>query len=104
MPEQVVDLRQVGHMWQVTLNGETLACSMDRAGAICATAGLLRRQLTDAEFATQLRLSGLELHELMPAKPVEGRSEPPTPTIDFATAKRLITEKWLPVAEKRVGT
>src|SRR4051812_24762814 len=104
MPEQAVELRQVDSLWHVTLNGQTLACAADRAGAINATAGLLRRQLKDPGFVAQVRWFGLELQELLPAKPVERSPRHSAPTTDFAGAKRLVAERCLPFAEERLGT
>jgi hypothetical protein len=102
--QAVVELQQVGGMWRLTLNGAVLVCAADRAGAINAAGGLLRRQLDDSTAVRGMRFSGLALSELLPAKPVGFHPGPLPSRIDFAEAKRLVAEKWLPIAEKRVGT
>jgi hypothetical protein len=91
-------------MWEATLNGKPIACALKRETVIGVVAGVFRHKLEDVDFVTRLRLSGLELHELLPAKPIEGNTHHPAPTIDFISAKRLIAEQWLPVAEEEVGT
>jgi hypothetical protein len=102
--EAVVELRQDGRTWRLTLNGTVLAYAVDRAGAINAAAGLLRRQLADPDAVAGMRFVGLAPSELQPPKPVEPRPGPLPSTIDFAEAKRLVGEMWLPIAEQRVGT
>lgn len=104
MDQAVVELQQVGRVWQLTLNGAVLACAVDRAGAINTAAGLLRRQLADSAAVAGMRFSGLTPSELLPAVPAEPPADPLPSKIDFAEAKRLVAEKCLPVAAKRVET
>jgi hypothetical protein len=103
MAMQILMVQKFGTMWQVTLDGTTVVCALDRAQAIASAGHMLRLQLTDSEFLANLELSGLELHELFPPVANIGAPHPPA-TIDFDEAKRRIEEKWLPIAAQRVGT
>jgi hypothetical protein len=100
----VVELQRDGRMWRLTLNGSVLACALDRAGAINAAASLLRQQLADPGAAAGMQFVGLTPSELMPAKPAEPCAGSLPSRIDFAEAKRIVEEQWLPIAERRVGT
>jgi hypothetical protein len=104
MDRAVVELQQVGRMWQLTLNGATLVCAANRDGAINAGAGLLRQRLADPAALAAMQFRALTSSELLPAKPVEQRPGSLPSKIDFAEAKRLVGEKWLPMAARRVGT
>jgi hypothetical protein len=103
MPKRVLELQQFGSMWQASLDGQTLVCATSRAGVIGGAGGLLRCLLKDPEFVANLQCYGLDVEEMLPAKPSMANPHP-APTIDFATAKQLVAEQWLPIAEQRVGT
>src|SRR5262245_48864461 len=102
MPKHILELQQLGSMWQASLDGQTLACATSRAGATGGAGGLLRRYLKDSDFVANLQCCGLDVDELLPAKPATANPRQPAPTIDFATAKRRVAEQWLHIAAERV--
>jgi hypothetical protein len=102
--QAVVKLQKVGLLWRLTLNGSVLVCATDRAGALNAAAGLLRRQLADSAAVAKMQFVGLTPSELLLAREADPAPRPLPSKIDFAEAKRLVEEQWLPIAAERVGT
>lgn len=92
-----IEVRPHGTMWLATHDGRIIGCAGNRTQVIDLAATMLRDTLADADFV------GVTLEELLP--PIASPSTPhPEPTIDFAEAKRRVAERWLPIAERRVGT
>ncbi|HEX4607061.1 MAG TPA: hypothetical protein VH092_02560 [Urbifossiella sp.] len=94
----------LGQFWQLTHDGSVIVCAVTRQGAIDSAAVLLNRQLADPDAVAGMRFVGLAPSELLPTKPAEPLPGPLPSKIDFAEAKRLVGEQWLPIAEERVGT
>lgn len=69
--EAVIELKPFGKFWQVTHDGNVIACAVTRQAAINATAGLLRRQLKDPAALAVLSFVGLEVAELLAAPPMD---------------------------------
>ncbi len=104
MEQIVVELKQIGEMWQVTVDENVIVCAINRNGAIHSAGSLLRSQLMTPESVAQMTFVGLELEEIQPPQP-GAQNAPPLPSkIDFEHAKQLVTNKWLPLDEKRVET
>jgi hypothetical protein len=100
----VIELKPLGQFWQVTRDGNVIACAVTRQGAIDAAATLLHSQLADPVVLAGMQFVGLTTRELLPAKPAEPSPKPLPSKINFTDAKRLVTERWLPLDAKRVGT
>lgn len=91
-------------MWVATHNGAVIACAVTRQAAIDASAGLLKRELRDAEAVARMAFVGLDPSEVVPPSPPHPSTPHPCATIDFEKAKRRVAERWLPIAEQRIGT
>jgi hypothetical protein len=68
--EGVIELKEVRDYWRVTHNGRVLVSSIGREMAICAAAAHLRPQSEDPAAVAGLQFVGVELAELLRARPL----------------------------------
>lgn len=86
--EAVVELKPVGECWQVTHDGNVIADAVTRQAAINATAGLLRRNLKDPAKLAALNFVGLDVAELLAARPVDPNWKRKGPRIEVELFER----------------